>query len=356
MKITDIARLANVSKSAVSIALNNKPGISDETRKKILDIIEENNYTPKRKKTAKQPNKTIRFVACYNDDIDIITKHYQSLSFFNELLKHLTNEVKDFPFTLIISSVSTQNLHKELRNLEETRETDGYIVLGTNLTEEEIMVIKLIKNESVFIDTCYTNLDCDFVTMNNQQGLFDSTMNLINQGHTEIGYAMGTPRFFNFNEREKGFWKAIHQNGLTIKKEHILTFPAMTIETKTEDLEQLKKSNKMPTAFVCENDSIAISILKSLKMLGYKIPNDVSIVGFDNISETGIVSPELTTMNVRKDLIARNSLRILANKFNSDHTSNQQILINANLVERGSVKNIIKEKSSTKYNRAFYSI
>lgn len=105
MKIDDIARLAGVSKSAVSLAFNNKPGVSEETKEQILKIAQEHGYKPRTMKTSKEVIKNhhvIRFVACKNTDI--VTEHYDSLPFFNELIHHITNQVREHGNTLIFSS------------------------------------------------------------------------------------------------------------------------------------------------------------------------------------------------------------------------------------------------------------
>jgi len=341
MKIDDIARIANVSKSAVSLALNGKPGVSEETRKKVIQIVEEYNYVPlrKAKKKSSQENKIIRFIACYDDDNDIVTRSYQSLPFFNELLNHLSEDIKNYPYTLLISSVNSNTVSEELTVLETEQNSDAFIVLGTNLNEEHVKEILAIQKNTVVLDTCFPSLDCDFITMNNYQGAYLAATTLIKNGHTSIGYAMGNPRFYNFEEREKGFWAALNQNKLKLNKEHILTFPAMMICNQIEDFMFLKDLKEMPTAFFCENDYIAISLIKTLKSLGFMIPEDVSIIGFDDISEAMVISPELTTMQVRKDIIAKETLRILSQKLSNEKDLAQHVFINTTLIERQSCIN-----------------
>ncbi|MFV0380765.1 MAG: LacI family DNA-binding transcriptional regulator [Breznakia sp.] len=345
MKIDDIARLANISKSAVSLALNGKPGVSETTRQKVLEIVEEYNYIPLRNHNKKMitENKIIRFVACYDDDNDIVTRSYQSLPFFNELLNYLHEDVKNYPFTFLISTINSNTFLDELKGLENEQPSDGFIVLGTNLREQQIKDIMSIQQNLVVLDTCFPNLNCDFITMNNYQGAYNASMSLIEKGHRSIGLVKGNPTFYNFMKREKGFLDALNRHGLSLKKEHILNFPAMVIRNQIDDFPSLKKFDKMPTAFFCENDYIAISLIKTLKSFGYMIPEDISVIGFDDISETTVISPELTTMRVRKDVIAKEALRLLSQKFAKEKDLSQHVFVNTTLVERESCASLIKE-------------
>lgn len=341
MKIDDIAKIANVSKSAVSLALNGKPGVSEATRDLVLKIAEEHNYVPLRKPRKKSSDKKlIRFVACKNDEI--VTENYQLLPFFSELLSYITEEIKNYPFTLLSTSLSTKDFVDELTLLEQQQPSDGFIVLGTNLGEDQILDMLTIQPNSVIIDTNISNLDCDFVTMNNYQGGYAAADYLISNGHTDIGYCMGEPRIHNFEQREKGFWKALRNSNLTINKNFILEFPAMDIKSQHDLYKDKLTTVSLPSAFFCEDDYIAISLIKTLQSLGYRVPHDVSVIGFDDISEAVVISPELTTMRVRKDIIAKEALSTLMTKLNDDNNLAKTVFVNTTLIERESCLSKIK--------------
>src|SRR5690625_809638 len=149
MRIEDIAKLANVSKSAVSLALNGKPGVSQETRDLIIKIASDNNYVPLRsvRKKSVSGNKIIRFVACKNNDI--VTDDFESQPFFNELIGFLSLEMRNHPYSLLITSVDTDNLVQQLSAYEKEQQSEGIILLGTNLSVDQIQAVQSVQKNTV---------------------------------------------------------------------------------------------------------------------------------------------------------------------------------------------------------------
>lgn len=339
MKIEDIARLANVSKSAVSLALNDKPGVSEETREMVKRIAEENNYIPLRKSKKKKNmnQKLIRFVACKTDDI--VTENYQSLPFFNELLSFIMEEIKKYPYTLSSILVDEDDYIPQLIDIENKQPSDAFILLGTNLSKEQIQDILNIQPYTVVLDTYIKVLDCDFVAINNYYGGYSAAEYLITNNHKNIGYCMGYPRIENFLQREDGFHRGLEEHGLYVNNDFKLAFPAMEINNQSNQFKHLFKLNNLPSAFFCENDYIAISLIKSLQSLGIQIPQEISVIGFDDINESIVLSPELTTMRVRKDIIAQEALKNIIQKLSTeDPNLNKVTLVNTELIERNSCK------------------
>ncbi len=337
MKIDDIARLAQVSKSAVSLALNGKPGVSEETRATILKIAEDYHYVPLRnvKKKETNGNRIIRFVACKNSDI--VTDNYESMPFFNELLGYLTSEMKNYPFSLLITSVQTETLEEELNALEEEQTSDGILLLGTNLTAQQIERVKKIQPNIVVLDTCIPQMNCDFIAIDNYQGAYEAGLYLLQNGHTNIGYARAQTRIYNFKERERGLKKALDTHGVSIHENHCYEFPAMDIQTQVEKFSFLARKDHLPTAIFCDNDYIAISLIKTLNLLNIQVPKDISIIGFDNISEAKVVIPELTTIHVPKEEIAREALKRIIGKIQRPQTDiGFHAFIGTKLIERSS--------------------
>lgn len=337
MRIEDIARIANVSKAAVSLAINGKPGISEEKRKEILALVEEYNYKPLRKTKKKKEevkNYILRFVACTNKDI--IPNDYQNLPYFSELLNDLSTEVNKFPFSLIINSISSSNLEKELQEAESTQPSDAIILLGTNLIEYHLNIVRKIQPNLVIIDTCIPTTDFNFITMNNYQGGYLAAKHIIENNHTVIGYAKGMPRIYNFEEREKGFKDGLRSHHISLNDNYIFTFPAMNIQEFPSIIDQFKQLDPLPSVIFCENDYIAISLIKTLEKLGIDIPGNISVIGFDNIKESEIISPELTTIHVNRNEIISIALQKTFNKLVHNENYSNQTFVNVSLVKRNS--------------------
>lgn len=346
MKIDDLARLAHVSKSTVSIALNGKPGISEEKRNEIIELAKKYNYIPLRKTKTKKTkqNYSVRFVACTNSEI--ITDNFQDLPYFSDLLKELSSELVNYPFTLILNTLSSEQVINEIKKLEEHQPTDAILLLGTNLSSAEIQEFETLTQNLVVIDTCLATENIDFVTMNNYQGAYLATQHLIDNGHKQIAYAMGIPRIENFQERFRGYKDALENNHLCYDEESTIQLPAMTFDKQERIIHHFKGLTKLPSAIFCENDYMAISIIKSLRDLSIKIPEDISIIGFDDISESSIIYPELSTINVDRKAIIKAALNKLLEKLKIGSTYSSHQLINTTLVTRNSIKKLIVEKKT----------
>ena len=340
MKLEDVAKIANVSKSAASLALNNKPGISDTTRAHILKIAKDYNYAPLRKRKSKEsesdtPRLKIRFVASTNGDV--ISENYEQLPFFNELLSYLSTEISAKHYSLITNKLAKEKLLENLLELEKKEPSDGIILLGTNLTSVHITPLSEHFTRLVSLDTQSNSADSNTVTMNNFLGGFQAATHLLREGHRKIGYIEGTPRINNFNDRQRGFHEALLRyqiDSATLPKLHV---PGMRIALFEKNLPHLLRFIDSVTAVFCENDYIAISLIKTLNKQGIQVPKNLSIVGFDDIPESRVTSPELTTIHVPIEEIAHEAVHLIENEATTEVKVKKQILLNTKLIVRESV-------------------
>ncbi|PAD66122.1 LacI family transcriptional regulator [Bacillus sp. 7586-K] len=341
MKIDDIAKLANVSKSAVSLALNGKNGVSKETRDKIIKIAQEHGYIPRPIIKADQyfptSSKLLRFVACTNEGI--VTEHYETMPFFTELINNIDKQIGSNGYSLIVSAISIKNLKEEIARLEQEQKSAGILLLGTNLTPEQINIVSSVQPNLVVLDTCFETLDVNFVVMNNIYGAYQAGKYLIELGHKNIGYVESTTRMYNFDMRRKGFLQALEENDLKIAEHNYFSISPTVITSQEEFKIKIKDQiNKLPSALFCEADYMAISVIKSLSELGIQVPNDISIIGFDNIFESQVITPELTTINVKKDRIALLAVEKLIREIDNNENDKIKLFVDTDLIERNSCK------------------
>lgn len=340
MKLEDIAKLAGVSKGAVSLALNGKKGISEAKRKEILEIAQAHHYQPLRKTRKPAPieniaNYTIRFITCSTPPF--LSGSVQSLPYFSELLSDLANFTQNLPTSLLINTFSFESMLEELQEAEKLHPSDGIILLGTGLPDESIKQIIQAHHNVVVVDTSIPYFDGNFISMNNYQGAYTATEYLIQSGHRKIGYAFGDVRLHNFQERQRGFRYALQEHAIPIQKRYFLEFPATVIAPKPE----LIKKEELPTAFFCENDTIAISLIKSLQQHHIRVPEDISVIGFDNIAESRVLTPELTTINVNRSELVRQAIqKIMRVISDSQRENSSHTLINTTIIHRQSVRSI----------------
>ncbi|MFA9455358.1 LacI family DNA-binding transcriptional regulator [Halalkalibacter sp. AB-rgal2] len=344
MKIDDIAKLADVSRSAVSLALNGKNGVSQKTREKILKIAQDHGYIPrsivKAEHFIKNNSKILRFVACTN--AGIVTEQFESLPFFMELINNLGEHINTSGYSLLVSSIKIEELEKSLSSLEQQQPSSGILLLGTNLSPSQIETVSKIQPNLVVLDTCFETMNVNFVVMNNIYGAYHAGAHLIKLGHKNIGYIESTTRMYNFNMRKKGFFQAMDEFGITVRNKHIYSLPPTTVSSQEEFKKEITKNrNDLPTAFFCECDYMAISAIKSFLELGIHIPNDVSIIGFDNISESQVISPELSTIHVKKDRIASLAVDMLIKQIQKENLDIIKSFVNTELIIRKSCKELI---------------
>ncbi|MEI7027065.1 LacI family DNA-binding transcriptional regulator [Paenibacillus sp. y28] len=340
MKMEDIARIAGVSKSAVSLALSGKPGISEETRAKIVKIVKESGYVPRPMVKAEKMyglTNTLRFVACTNSGI--VLEQYYKQPFFMELIHDIEEQSRLRGYSLFFSSISTDDLEEAFANLEQEHESSGMILLGTNLTQEQIRFIAKKQPNLVVLDTCYDTLNVNFIVMNNVMGAYQAGRYLLDLGHRRIGYVQSNSRMYNFDARMRGFMQALEEEQLTVDEPVSFSVSPTAITSQEEFKHKWSKLNgNWPTALFCECDYIAISVIKSLTELGIRIPEDISIVGFDNIQESTIIAPELTTVHVEKGKIAEMAVTKLLDLAENGDSVKIKSLIDTQLVIRKSCK------------------
>jgi len=343
MKIDDIAKLANVSKGAVSLALNGKKGVSEKTRDKILKIAAEHGYmtrsTVKIEQHQSEDSKLLRLVACTNGQI--VTEHYESLPFFMELIGDINKQISSNGYSLIVSTINSENLESEITQLENNQKSAGILLLGTNLNANQIKLISNIQSNLVVLDTCFETLAIDFVVMNNTYGAYQAGKYLIDLGHTNIGYVESEARIYNFDMRKKGFLQAMDEHHLDIKDGNYFSISPMILTTQ-ERFKNLiaNRIDNLPTALFCEADYMAISVIKSFTELGIRVPEDVSVIGFDNIFEAQVIIPELTTIHVKKDVLASMAVRKLIRDIDSEESNKVKLFVDTEIVVRNSCKRV----------------
>lgn len=334
----DIARLAGVSKSAVSLALNGKPGVSEETRANILRIAKEHGYTVKSRSASLTANQgTITFLV-FNSGI--VLEQYYEQPFFREMIHYIEERCRMKGYSLIYRSADHGALD-DLPNALGPLNGDGVILLGTNLHKDHIAAIaEHIKTPLVVLDTCFDTLPVNFVQINNVMGAYHAGAHLYELGHRRIGYIESSIRIQNFEERKLGFIEALMDRGLELSSHYTLSV-VPTILTSQESLKQqfasiFSQKGQMPTAFFCECDYIAISALKTLTELGYRVPEDISIIGFDNITESCIVTPQLTTVHVAKKQVAYQAVDLLLHELETKEKVGLKIRVDTEFMERDS--------------------
>ena len=309
MSITakELAKKLNLSETAISMALNNKPGVSTSTRQLVIKAAEEAGYDFTKLKNSDSLNGSI-YVIFYKTHNAILS--YTPI--FDELYQGVKEECQK-------RKIGTKIIHfyEKTDSLEECfaelRGSDclGIILVGTEITKEVCQKFIDLHIPLTLMDTYFESLDCNSVLINNSQGAYIATEYLISISGTQPGYLQSSYPIYNFAARQEGYFKAIKENGMS-KSRSIIHKLAPSIEDAMGDmLEILDDGAEIARCYFADNDIIAIGALKAFKLRGYRIPEDIAIIGFDNISECRVVEPSLTTMDVPRLFIGQTAAKQL---------------------------------------------
>jgi LacI family transcriptional regulator len=338
-RIVDIAKIAEVSPSAVSIALNNKSGLSIAVRQRIINVADEMGYKPPGAGRRFRVNEhiTVRLLKIAMHGHIINERHN---AFITEYLEGIEGEAKKRQYKLEVSFFNKAPIEEIVDSQRETA-ADGLIVLGTELNAHELNFFTVLSRPVVFIDTDFPHSVFDCVDMDNADGVFRSVEYLYNRGHRSIGLVKSAWETRNFKMREIGFLEAMEYFSLPVRQQCIVSVDSAYDQCCIDMDRYLGKNKNLPTAFFCMNDIIAYGCIKALRDHGYSIPEDVSIIGFDDLPSSGITEPPLTTVRVSAHQIGERALERVSDKINGiGQNSPEKILIAGNLIIRNSVKKI----------------
>lgn len=328
MTIKELARIANVSPATISLVINNKKGVSEETRKRVKELLKEYNYVVPVKSNV--PHKNIRFLK-YKQHGYIVDGNE---GFISAIIDTIETECRNCGYNLSITTAEG--------DFEEALETiygdtsDGLIILGTEIDEKYYHLLDKIKIPFVVVDNMMFFEHCDSVVMNNRETVYYALKHLHDLGHKEVAYFRSSVNISNFDERQDAFFHYCNQLGLKFSDEHIYTVHP-TLMGSYESMKQIIRDDcALPTAGFADNDTMAIGVIKALKEYGYQIPKDISIIGFDDIPYCTMVNPPLTTMRIARGKIGTLSVQRLCQRMQDFDDNDVKIQVGAELIVRGS--------------------
>lgn len=333
--VKTIAEKLHLSPSTVSLVLNNKPGISAATRQRVFDALNELGYQDYMPRSTVKPKLTIHFI--------LYRKHGKILAdtpFFSEVMEGLESQARKYGYNLSISYINgNENIENQLQNISGAN-CQGIILLATELFKEDLAPFLRLEIPLVVLDSYNETMRVNTVVINNVQGAFEATKYLIDCGHRRIGYLHSKTNINNFLERKEGFKKALKSASIPYSADHVYLMEANLDGSYRDMTKILAGSPALPTAFFCDNDIICIGAVKALKEAHYSIPDDISVIGFDDIPSCQMLEPPLTTVRVPKQSLGVLAVDRLAQMIGEAGRVNVKIEVETNLVERESVKKL----------------
>ncbi len=238
-------------------------------------------------------------------------------------------------FTYQIYNTPT-DMEQHLQNLR-GNDCTGIILLGTDIPENVLKAFLQLSIPIVLIDSYSPTVPCNSIVINNEQGAYDATDYLISRCNKKPGYLKSSYYLQNLHERESGFRAALRKHALS-DSHYICHELTPNIDGAFADmLGIIDQNDQLADCYFAENDHIAIGAMKAFKQKGFKIPEDIAIIGFDNIQEGKIIEPSLTTMNVPRYFMGQLAVKTLLDCLKSPFPHKIKISVNPNLIKRFSV-------------------
>lgn len=328
LTIKEIAKLAGVSPSAVSIVLNNKTGVSKDTRQKVDEIVKRVQYTPNPNSRRLLFNKTNNIAVLFKKNISPLEHLFHS-----ELNTIIMHECESLGYNLVFAAVSINNDIVILPNAIKSNDVDGIIFYG-DIDPLIINAIKKFDIPFIIVDTHSPNINMLSVSSDYEVASYTATKYLTSLGHSQIAY-LGNSRLTQYNDQTfTGFKKAIEESKIVLPVSWI-QFDANDEISAYKCMEKIFSYGQLPTAVFCSADIYAIGAMKCLKNHSIKIPKDISLIGIDDIILSQYIDPPLTTIKIDKVEMGRIAIDLLIKKIEKINVTNHCVPSN-NLIIRAS--------------------
>lgn len=329
----DIANELGVSTVTVSKALSDKDGVSGEVRELVKRKAKELGYR------YNALGKSMREGKNYNIGIIIAEQFMHESAFYSKIFQALIKEMMRFDYFGILEIISG---HDERRcvmpNILRNNKVDGIILLG-QMHRDYIKVIDSTGIPYVFLDFTDDAFNVDTIISDNVYGSYEITKYLISQGHREIGFIGNQLATSSITDRYLGYYKAMLEHKLSIKEEWVIND-----RDEEGNFIDLALPKDLPTAFVCNCDKIAYELILLLKKKNIVVPEDVSVVGYDNYIFATLSDPQITTVEVNVEAMSEMAVDSIIRRFTSPSIESSRKIISGRIIIRDSVLSLIDNR------------
>ena len=299
--IKDVAKAAGVSISTVSNALNNMSNVGEDTRQRILEIANQMNYVPNL--NARRMKNHV------SNTVGLFLPNVQS-SFYVMLIRAIHERCRERKFSLIVH-ISNSYTSEKLSSTILSANIDGAIILDEHLKNEESRLLESRTMPLVFLDKHLCAENISSVLIDNEMGCEQAMDFLVRSGHKRIAYIRGSDNY-DGQVRYDSYRRLMTRYQLPVDERWVLNGNfqekvAYPLVAQTLSL----MPGRLPDAFLCANDAMAIGCIRALHEAGYRVPEDVSVFGFDDGDEGKYCDPKLTTIHVPVTEMGQKAVREL---------------------------------------------
>lgn len=325
----DVALKAKVSTATVSRALMNPDKVSQATRNRVEKAAREVGYLPQPMGRNVKRNESRTILVIVPDICD---------PFFSEIIRGIEVTAANHGYLVLIGDCAHQNQQeKTFIDLIITKQIDGMLLLGSRLPFDASIEEQRNLPPMVMANEFAPELELPTVHIDNLAAAFDAVNYLYEQGHKRIGCIAGPEEMPLCHYRLQGYVQALRRCGIMVDPQYIARGD-FTFEAGSKAMQQLLDLPQPPTAVFCHSDVMALGALSQAKRQGLKVPEDLSIIGFDNIDLTQFCDPPLTTIAQPRYEIGREAMLLLLDQMQGQHVGSGSRLMDCELIIRGSTR------------------
>lgn len=298
----DIAERTGVSINTVSRALNDKPDINEETKKEILRVADELDYQPNRFAQGLRSSKTYT--------LGVIVADIQN-PFFSALLKGVEKAARKEGYSIIVQDTD-ENYENEKTAIKTAlaEQVDGLLISPVQTNDQTIIELEQSELPFVLLGRHFDKLNTPYVVTDDVHGASAAVDHLVDRGHERIALINGPAYISSSKERFKGYRRAMKDHDISIPDAFVLE-NNVTIENGYKTARELLSRPERPTAVLCYSDFVALGVLKAARNEGLKIPEDLAVVGYDDIFFSTCLETPLTTVRIPKRELGNKAFEIL---------------------------------------------
>lgn len=334
VKMADIAKIMGVSTVTVSKALSNQKGVSEELRAKIKKQAQEMGY----RSTSFIHQPQDRQDTGYTIGVIVADRFLDKYeAFYWTLYQEVaTAATQRGCFTMLEVLQSADETMLVMPKLLQERKAEGLVIIGRLKKEylKKLMVYSAVPVS--FLDFYDRNGQYDSVVSNSYFGMYVMTNYLFEMGHREIGFVGNVLATDSITDRYFGYVKSLYEHGVDVERDWLLN-DRDPDTGRTDEGFAMKLPKRMPTAFVCNNDVAAAMLVQKLEQQGYRVPRDISVVGYDNYQPPGLCDVGITTYEVDMHEMARRTVKNMIRKISGERYEQGVYIINGRIIHKESV-------------------
>ncbi|MGL5641879.1 MAG: LacI family DNA-binding transcriptional regulator [Paraclostridium sp.] len=327
--IKDVAKKAGVSISTVSRVINDSKPVTDEVKQKVLDVIKETGYVP---------NPLARSLVTKKSQLIGVIIPEVSDSFVSELVNGIEEVAKMYDYDILLANTYSDK-DQELKsiNLLRAKQVEGIVMMSWRVDEEHLDYIQNCGIPAVYVSKTARNYDVYSVSISNTDATYDMTKYLIDKGHKKIAFVMTSEDDTVLEtERYVGFEKAMKDGNLEIDKA-LVKNAGTTYDYGYAKMKEMLDEGNVPEAVFVTGDEAAIGALNAICDAGYKVPEDISVAGFNDAKIAAMYRPKLTTVHQPLYDMGAVAIRMVIKMIDKEVLENKKVELPYRIVERESV-------------------